>query len=448
MIHSQLEPAVENLVRTRLPTGHGEFMLYYYSNTLDDKEHVALVKGDVAGGEGVPVRVHSECFTGDILGSRRCDCGEQLQLSMRVIDKAKCGVLIYLRQEGRGIGLLEKLKAYNLQDQGLDTVDANIHLGYRPDERDYRIAALILNDLRVRSVRLITNNPQKIFELTRLGIRLEGRIPIIVRHNIDNEGYLRTKAEKMHHLLGLNEKRRVFGEMTFLQPLVDMLEMHRAVEGKRPFVTLGYTQSLDGSVAICPSSPFPLKGKKSMEMAHLLRSLHDALLVGVNMIVTDDPQLTVRYCEGEDPQPVVLDSELHFPEDARLLSHPNRRPIIITTDKAPKDKIRRLAEKGARIYTVEQKEEGRVDLEAAMELLGSLNLATVMVEGGADVINRFLTRRLVDYCIITVTPKIIGGVKAVESLCRAPTAAPLSIVNCRYQPLDSDLIVYGPLSRS
>ena len=146
-------------------------MLYYYCNTIDNKEHIALVKGDVSGATGVPVRVHSECFTGDVLGSRRCDCRDQLQLSMSFIGASDCGVLIYLRQEGRGIGLLEKLKAYNLQDQGLDTVDANIQLGHRPDERSYHVAALILKDLEIRSLRLMTNNPAKISELTELGIQ-------------------------------------------------------------------------------------------------------------------------------------------------------------------------------------------------------------------------------------------------------------------------------------
>lgn len=439
------EPTVENLVRTRLPTNHGDFMLYYYSNTLDNKEHVALVKGDVTGGEQVPVRVHSECFTGDILGSRRCDCGEQLQLSMRVIDKAQSGVLIYLRQEGRGIGLLEKLKAYNLQDEGLDTVDANIHLGYRPDERDYQIAALILKDLKVRSVRLITNNPQKISELSRLGIAIENRIPVVVRHNRDNEGYLRAKAERMNHLLGLGTKGLVSEEMSFLQPLVDQLLMHREVAGRRPFVTLSYAQSIDGSVAVRPSRPFSLSCQKSLEMTHLLRSLHDALLVGINTVLVDDPQLTVRHVEGDNPTPVILDSRLRFPEQAELLRHPTRKPLIITTDDAPEEKKKRLVENGARIFTVQQDEEGRVDLSAALELLSNLNFKTVMVEGGATVINAFLNRQFIDYCIVTVVPRIIGGVKAVSDLCAHPSAPPLTIMNCQYQTLDSDLIIYGPM---
>ena len=140
---------IENKVQTRIPTKHGEFILHYYTNSMDDKEHIAFVKGEVADKEDVPVRIHSECFTGDVLGSRRCDCGEQLDMALNIIDKAGSGVLIYLRQEGRGIGLLKKLQAYNLQDQGLDTVDANIHLGHLADERQYDIAAEILKNLGV-----------------------------------------------------------------------------------------------------------------------------------------------------------------------------------------------------------------------------------------------------------------------------------------------------------
>ncbi len=196
-----MKAQLEDLVQTRLPTEHGEFVLHFYSNTLDDKEHIALVKGDVANRENVPVRIHSECFTGDVLGSRRCDCGEQLAMAMQLINEAGFGVLIYLRQEGRGIGLLKKLQAYNLQDAGMDTVDANIHLGHLADEREYNIAALMLENLQIKSIKLMTNNPQKMDDMKKLGINVAGRIPVeSVAHN-DNVGYLKTKAKKMAHML-------------------------------------------------------------------------------------------------------------------------------------------------------------------------------------------------------------------------------------------------------
>jgi len=202
-----VKASIEDKVQTRIPTKHGEFILHYYSNSLDKKEHVAFVKGEVAGKEDVPVRIHSECFTGDVLGSRRCDCGEQLDMALDLINTAGCGVLIYLRQEGRGIGLLKKLQAYNLQDQGLDTVDANIKLGHLADERQYDIAALILNSLQVRSIELITNNPLKIDELTKLGIKVNNRIAIETRIHQDNLEYLKTKAERMRHMLSMPDSK-------------------------------------------------------------------------------------------------------------------------------------------------------------------------------------------------------------------------------------------------
>ena len=203
-----MKAQVNDLVQTPLPTKHGEFILHYFSNTLDKKEHIALVKGDVSHQEHLPVRIHSECFTGDVFSSRRCDCGEQLAMAMQLINDAGAGVLIYLRQEGRGIGLLKKLQAYNLQDQGMDTVDANIHLGYLADEREYSIAALILESLHVKSIRLLTNNPKKIDDLKKLGINVEGRIPLEVIANDDNAAYLKTKAKKMAHMLFGYQKKQ------------------------------------------------------------------------------------------------------------------------------------------------------------------------------------------------------------------------------------------------
>jgi len=193
---------LETLVKTRIPTQYGEFILHYY-NTVDNKEHIAFVKGEVKNKENVLVRMHSECFTGDVLGSRRCDCGEQLDMALRMISEAGSGVLLYLRQEGRGIGLLKKLQAYNLQDKGLDTVDANLHLGHLADEREYDIAALMLQTLEIVSINLMTNNPKKIEALTKLGIRVQLRIPVETDVHTDNKSYLKTKVKKMRHILSV-----------------------------------------------------------------------------------------------------------------------------------------------------------------------------------------------------------------------------------------------------
>jgi 3,4-dihydroxy 2-butanone 4-phosphate synthase / GTP cyclohydrolase II len=184
-----------------IPTEAGSFQLCVYENNRDNKEHLAILMGDVEEGQDVLVRIHSECFTGDVLGSRRCDCGDQLHAAMNLISSAQRGIVLYLRQEGRGIGLAEKLKAYNLQDSGLDTVDANLALGHAADDRDYSIAAEMLRDLGVKSVRLITNNPEKIHELRRLGVEVVERVAVETAVYPENAGYLLTKAQRMNHLL-------------------------------------------------------------------------------------------------------------------------------------------------------------------------------------------------------------------------------------------------------
>lgn len=192
---------VERVVETPLPTKFGEFSVIGFRSLVDEKHHVALIKGRVAGKSDVLVRVHSECLTGDIFRSLRCDCGEQLEASLAMIEAEGCGVLLYLAQEGRGIGLLNKLKAYRLQDDGFDTVDANLELGLPVDLRDYGIGAQILEDLGLSTIRLITNNPKKIHGMKGFGLTVTAQVPTTVTPNPHNERYLRSKAERFGHSL-------------------------------------------------------------------------------------------------------------------------------------------------------------------------------------------------------------------------------------------------------
>jgi len=192
-----------------LPTRFGNFRIAAFWNNRDAKEHVAVVHGDVLDRDDVPTRLHSECLTGDALGSLRCDCRDQLEVALRTLGAMERGCLVYLRQEGRGIGLINKVRAYALQDTGLDTVEANLALGFRDDERDYAIAAHMLFSLAIRSVRLMTNNPAKIRQLTQYGLRVSGRIPHVIPSNPYNRFYLETKASRSGHFIDLAGKSRL-----------------------------------------------------------------------------------------------------------------------------------------------------------------------------------------------------------------------------------------------
>jgi 3,4-dihydroxy 2-butanone 4-phosphate synthase/GTP cyclohydrolase II len=202
------EKLVSRVVTTTLPTRHGTFEVHMYKSETDQKEHIALVKGVIAADKPTLVRVHSECLTGDVFGSLRCDCNDQLISAMRMIEKEGNGVVLYMRQEGRGIGLMNKLKAYKLQDEGKDTVEANEALGFRADLRDYGIGAQILRDLGISEMRLMTNNPKKVVGLDAYGLKIVERVPLEIEANTTNERYLKTKRDKLGHLILIDQTGR------------------------------------------------------------------------------------------------------------------------------------------------------------------------------------------------------------------------------------------------
>ena len=440
---SMNQMTVERLTCARIPTTMGEFQLCYYRNSHDNKENVALVAGDVTVQEEILVRVHSECFTGDVLGSLRCDCGPQLQTAIQMIAKKGSGVIIYLRQEGRGIGLLDKLRAYNLQDDGYDTVEANQILGHQADSRDYTIAALILQDMGISFVNLMTNNPTKIESLRRCGVNVTARIPLRTGVNQENMAYLQTKVTRMRHMLDLEPFSMLLGQ-NGQSELDDLAQLPHRVFRKRPFVTLSYAQSIDGSITVRRGEPWAISGPESLEMTHRLRSEHDAILVGIETALADDPLLSVRLVDGQDPQPVIVDSHLRYPLHARLLQT-GHAPWIATTENADVARQYTLEAAGARVFRLPSDKNGQVDLQHLMSKLSQLGINSLMVEGGAAVITSFLTSHLVDRLVITIAPMIVGGLNAIEPLQRSSGNPLPQLVRTRYQKLGNDIVLLGDL---
>lgn len=426
----------------RIPTDVGDFRLFHYVGA-DRKEHLALVMGEVFGAENVLARVHSECFTGDVLGSLRCDCGEQLHAAMRRIAAEGRGVIIYLRQEGRGIGLAQKFRAYNLQDEGYDTVDANLLLGHQADEREYSAAAGILSDLEVRSIRLMTNNPAKLDHLSSLGVTISERVPLQPSVTAENAAYLRTKVQRMQHLLNLpSSGNGVAPEHAASAPRVQQLleqlqeraDVHFAAHHV-PFVTISYAQSLDGSIANADGTPLRLSGPEAMRLTHALRAMHDAILVGIGTILADDPRLTVRLVEGPQPQPIVLDSRLRMPRSARILQHP-RRPWIAALQTG------NVA--GADVVVLPPDQNGQVDLQRLLVEMGERGVRHIMVEGGAQVISRLLCLGLANYAVITVAPRFVGGYHAYNLSAVAPASIP-ALGDVEHTSVGGDVILWGAI---
>ncbi len=437
---------LERMATTTLPTDAGEFLLHLYHNSLDDKEHMALVSGEVAGQEDVLTRVHSECFTGDVLGSLRCDCGPQLDAAMRLIATEGKGVVLYMRQEGRGIGLLEKLRAYNLQDMGFDTVDANLMLGHQPDLRDYRVAAAMLKDLGVQSVRLLTNNPDKINGLEAEGIDVVERVPLQTAVTDYNAFYLDTKVRRMRHLLDL-EQPSVNGhdeDLVDKAQVLDALLERQQIPPARPLVTLSYAQSLDGSIAARRGEQTLISGPESMVLTHMMRARHDAILVGIGTVLSDDPQLTVRLVEGTDPQPIIVDSTLRFPLTSQLL-RAGRRPWIFTTRTAEPERQAALEAAGARVVRLEANERGHVSLDAVLTYLHECAINRVMVEGGARVISNFLATHLADRLVLTIAPLLLGGLSAVDHLGQVNGRGIPRLANPIIQAYGKDMVLFGEL---
>jgi GTP cyclohydrolase II len=415
-----------------LPTRWGDFRVTVFR--FGDTEVVALARGALDIGEPVLVRLHSECLTGDVLGSLRCDCGEQLRTALEMIGAADRGVLLYLDHEGRGIGLFDKVRAYGLQDRGRDTVDANLELGLPIDARDYTAAAEALHELGVGAVRLITNNPEKILGLEASGIEVVERVPLETLPNEVNAPYLRTKASRMGHFLeGLPDPRRVDAS---------------AMPPDRPLVTVHYAQTLDGRIASRTGDSRWVSGDRTLRLAHELRAAHDAVLVGIGTVLADDPKLTVRLVPGGSPARIVVDSHLRIPLDASVFA-PHGRTIVATTQAASEERAAAIRKRGAEVLRAKSDGDGHVDLRDLFRRLRADGIHSVLVEGGRGIITAVLRDRLADRLTVSIAPKVLGeGIAAVGDLGIERLRDAVTFERSGFVAYGGDVVFYGEPVRS
>lgn len=418
------EPGIQDRVRhlstAQLPTRLGNFEALAFRDARNGSEPIALVHGDITGVDAPLVRLHSECWTGDVAGSLRCDCGDQLARSLSAITGEGAGVLIYLRQEGRGIGLANKIRAYSLQDRGLDTVDANSALGLPIDAREYGVAAAILTVLGVRRVRLMTNNPGKVAALNAHEISVVERVPLPGLATAINLSYLETKSTRLGHAAA-----------------------HGPVQ---PLVTVHYAQTLDGRLATRTGDSQWISGQPSLVLAHRLRSLHTAVLVGAGTVMADDPRLTARLVDGPTPVRVVVDSTLRLPLSARLLNDGAAPTIVATTQRAPVERRASFAARGAEVLVLASTSDGQVDLGALLEELGRRGMPSLLVEGGAGVITAMLRERRVRRLVVSIAPLVLGsGIEAVGELDIMRLRDALAFRRASFSQLGPDVIFDGEL---
>ncbi|HZC28109.1 MAG TPA: GTP cyclohydrolase II [Gaiellaceae bacterium] len=436
--------AIREVATLQLGTSFGEFSLRAFE-VASGRVYLALVRGDVGDGRSVLTRLHSECVTGDALGSLRCDCGTQLREAARAIAAEGRGVLLYATgHEGRGIGLVNKLRAYMLQEDGADTIDANVRLGFAPDAREYDAAASCLALLGVRSVRLLTNNPRKVDALIHAGIEVEATLPLRTSPHLRNLDYLRAKEARLGHLApaGNELEGNGIGEATNVGPLLGRPD----APAWRPYVVLKYAQTVDGRIATRRGDAKWISGESERRISHGLRAACDAVLVGVGTATVDDPQLTVRLVPGPSPLRVILDSTLRLPDTARLLDD-QAATLIITTERSSEERCTALRARGVggRIVGAGP---GGVDLPAALAALRAFGVRSLLVEGGARVITSFFGERLADRLVVGIAPTIIGaGIEAVGDLGVARVAESIRLSNRSVHLAGDDVLVAADVVR-
>lgn len=423
------------VVSVPLPTSFGTFDAHAFE-VERGVVHLALVRGDLGDGRSVLARVHSECLTGDALGSLRCDCGVQLRAALRAIAVEGRGVLVYLGgHEGRGIGLIDKLRAYLEQDAGADTVEANHRLGLSADEREYGSAAAVLRELGVRSVRLLTNNPAKAAGLRAGDVAVDGMELLTTAANGHDRSYLETKASRLGHVDPAGQPLAEYSPA----PVDVGALVGSASGGSGPRVVLKYAQTLDGRIATATGDSRWISCEAERAVSHGIRAACDAVLVGIGTVLVDDPQLTVRMVAGASPMRVVLDSSLRVPPDAKILSA-DAHTLVLTSEDAEPARREALRRRGAQVVVV-PRGPGGLDLRACLAALEELGVATVLVEGGARVLTSLLGAGLADRLIVAIASRIIGsGTEAVGALGITSVSDGLRLANRSLHVVGDDVL--------
>lgn len=381
--------------QSSLPTDHGVFALRAF--TYEGTAHVCMSLGDLAASDAPLVRVHSECLTGDVLGSHRCDCGDQLDASLQAIAAHGTGMLIYLRgQEGRGIGLENKLRAYALQDDdGLDTVEANRALGLPDDARDYRAAAEILTHLGCPRIRLLSSNPAKSTALAKHGIIVTERLHLQLPDRPENSAYLQSKRSRMNH--DVPNGHPDFEDAHALD-IYDTLATHAEVVAQ-------LAQSEDGFIATRTGDAEFVSGELDRRHLHRIRSAVGAVLVGVGTVAADDPQLTVRAVEGDNPVRVILDPQARVPVESKVLQSPDAPTLwLVSPDVQPSDQV------GKHVQVVRLPDTGGAALDPH-DILATIRehvSGSILVEGGGQTVSKFLAAGALDRLFLTRAPVLIG----------------------------------------
>jgi GTP cyclohydrolase II len=432
-----------------LPTWAGEFDLRAFEG-MSGEAYLLFTRGDIGDGRGVLVRLHSGCLTGDAFGSRRCDCGPQLRLAMRRIAATGRGVLLYAPgHEGRGIGLVAKLQAYMLQDEGHDTVEANRRLRLPVDGRDYQEAVQVLRAAGVRSARLLTNNPEKVRALDRGGIAVEAVVALQTTPHVRNHGYVETKRRRLGHWAPGGEHLTGNGSLDGQDKALDATALLGGVRSRpgRPYTVLKYAQTLDGRIATRSGDSKWISGAEERRVSHAMRAACDAVMVGANTVLADNPQLTVRMVPGASPIRVVLDSTLRAPPDAAIFG-PDAATIVLTSERSDSGRRAALRERGVEVEVVRGSPDG-IDLEHGLARLLNLGIRCVLVEGGGRVITSMLRGRLVDRVVVAVAPILLGtGTEAVGDLDTSLVANGLRLRQHTVCQVGADLLIAGDLEET